>query len=98
MKLVKERLDKSKSRCIKKFLHYFPKGFAGQKYIDWERDYKWQANVAWLEVLNKEQYQDLLAAKEYEDIAARAVRLESKTNLLFSFEKMALRDAVKDEQ
>ena len=27
--------------------------------------------------------------------AARAVRLESRTNLLFSFEKMALRDAVK---
>ena len=30
-----------------------------------------------------------------EEIAARAVRLESRTNLLFSFEKMALRDAVK---
>ena len=29
------------------------------------------------------------------EIAARAVRIESRTNLLFSFEKMALRDAVR---
>ena len=29
------------------------------------------------------------------EVAARAVRIESRTNLLFSFEKMALRDAVK---
>ena len=32
---------------------------------------------------------------EFAEVAARAVRLESRTNLLFSFEKMALRDAVK---
>ena len=30
------------------------------------------------------------------EVALRAVRIESKTNLLFSFEKMALRDAVRD--
>ncbi len=33
--------------------------------------------------------------KEFAEIAARAVRIKSRTNLLFSFEKMALRDAVK---
>ena len=37
----------------------------------------------------------MLSAKHYGEIAARAVRIESRTNLLFSFEKMALRDAVK---
>jgi hypothetical protein len=31
---------------------------------------------------------------EFVEIAKRAVRIESRTNLLFSFEKMALRDAV----
>ncbi|MER3497666.1 MAG: hypothetical protein C4308_03000 [Chitinophagaceae bacterium] len=36
-----------------------------------------------------------MAENEFEEIAARAIRLESRTNLLFSFEKMALRDAVK---
>jgi hypothetical protein len=32
------------------------------------------------------------------EIAATAVRIESRTNLLFSFEKMALRDAVKSKR
>jgi hypothetical protein len=31
----------------------------------------------------------------FAEICSRAVRIESRTNLLFSFEKMALRDAVK---
>lgn len=31
----------------------------------------------------------------FEQVAAEAVRIESRTNLLFSFEKMALRDAVR---
>lgn len=31
----------------------------------------------------------------FDEIAATAIRIESRTNLLFSFEKMALRDAVR---
>jgi hypothetical protein len=46
-------------------------------------------------VLNRTAYRSLLQGGEFDEIAARAVRLESRTNLLFSFEKMALRDAVK---
>jgi hypothetical protein len=41
------------------------------------------------------EYDRLLSQKKYDEIAARAVRIETKTNLLFSFEKMALRDSVK---
>ena len=37
----------------------------------------------------------MLAAGEFNEIAAAAIRIESRTNLLFSFEKMALRDAVR---
>jgi hypothetical protein len=37
----------------------------------------------------------LLRNKRYSDIASAAINIESRTNLLFSFEKMALRDAVK---
>jgi hypothetical protein len=37
----------------------------------------------------------LLKQKQYSEIAGRAIRIESRTNLLFSFEKMALRDAIK---
>jgi len=82
-------------RCRRKFLRFFPKGFADAKYIAWERGYKWEAHEAWNEVLNRTQYKALLRAGEFSEIAARAVRIESRTNLLFSFEKMALRDAVR---
>jgi hypothetical protein len=87
--------DKNVQRCRKKFLFYFRKGFDTPKYDDWERGYKWNAHVMWLELLNKKEYQRLLQAGEYAEIANRAARIESKTNLLFSFEKMALRDAIK---
>lgn len=37
----------------------------------------------------------LLRADEFSEIAARAVGIEARTHLIFSFEKMALRDAVR---
>jgi hypothetical protein len=46
-------------------------------------------------VLDRPEHLSLLKAGAFTEIAARAVRIESRTNLLFSFEKMALRDAVK---
>ena len=82
-------------RCRKKFLRFFPGGFADQTYIDWERGYKWQAHERWLERLEPSAYRDLLARGLFSEIAEHAVRVESRTNLLFSFEKMALRDAVR---
>jgi len=88
-------LTASKQRCLKKFLYYFPGGYENKKYIDWEREYKWNAHLAWIENLNKKEFSRLLAEKSFDEIARRAVWLESRTNLLFSFEKMALRDAVK---
>ena len=88
-------LGKKRMKCRRKFLYYFKKGFKDQKYIDWERKYKLDAHFLFQEELSKEDYQALLNAKKYEDIAAKAVRIESRTNLLFSFEKMALRDAIK---
>ena len=87
--------EKKRKRCMQKFLFYFPGGFAGSKYKDWERGYKWNAHLTWLEKLNENEFSQLLKKKEYAEIVKRAVGLESKTNLLFSFEKMALRDAVK---
>ena len=92
---MKDITIKERVRWKKKFLYYFPKGFADEKYYAWERGYKWEAHLAWEKDLNKKKYQELLDKKEYSEIALRAVRLETKTNLLFSFEKMALRDAVK---
>ena len=84
-------------QCRRKFLRFFPKGFHDAKYLDWERNYKWAAHERWNEELDRPVYRALLRDGEFAEIAARAVRLESRTNLLFSFEKMALRDAVKTE-
>src|SRR5215213_6642922 len=81
--------------CRKRFLRFFPRGFQDPKYFDWERGYKWAAHEQWNEVLNQKAFRTLLKNGEFAAIAAHAVRIESKTNLLFSFEKMALRDAVK---
>ena len=83
-------------RCRRKFLRFFPKGFQDETYVSWERGYKWKAHEQWNELLGQKEFQALLRKKDYSDIAARAVRIESRTNLLFSFEKMALRDAVKN--
>jgi hypothetical protein len=82
-------------RCRRKFLRFFPGGFADETYIDWERGYKWQAHEQWARSLSRSEYRSLLSSGEFEEIASRAVRIESRTNLLFSFEKMALRDAVR---
>ncbi|MGB7925474.1 MAG: hypothetical protein WCF57_19705 [Pyrinomonadaceae bacterium] len=84
-------------RCRRHFLHYFPGGFRDETYLAWERNYKWEAHEQWNEALNRETYSALLKDGEFAEIAARAVRIESKTNLIFSFEKMALRDAVKSK-
>ena len=82
-------------RCRRKFLRFFPRGFHDPKYVDWERGYKWEAHERWLGELDKPAFQRMLRAREFAAIARTAVTIESRTNLLFSFEKMALRDAVK---
>jgi hypothetical protein len=83
------------ARCRRKFLRFFPGGYHDETYLDWERNYKWEAHQRWLETLDRDAYRSLLEAARFADIASRAVSIESRTNLLFSFEKMALRDAVK---
>lgn len=83
--------------CRRKFLRFFPGGFGDQKYVDWERGYKWEAHEQWNEQLSRTAFRSLLKDREFTEIAARAAKIESRTNLLFSFEKMALRDAIKSE-
>lgn len=87
-------VEKKRLRCKEKFLRFFPKGFYDEKYISWERGYKWQAHLQFQETLNAKAFSKLLAEKHYIEIAQSAVKIETKTNLLFSFEKMALRDAL----
>lgn len=91
-------LSKGARRCRAKFREYFPDGFRDENYRNSERGYKWNAHMRWDEVLGKEAFRTLVKASDYSAIAAHAVAIESRTNLLFSFEKMALRDAVKSPE
>lgn len=86
--------------CRRKFLKFFPSGFRDETYLDWERDYKWASHKRWQSVLGQTEFSRLLHAHEYHEIAARAVRVEqqSRHSMIFSFEKMALRDAVKSPE
>jgi hypothetical protein len=86
-------------RCRHKFLRFFPGGFRDETYIDWERDYKWEAHERWEEALGQSEFRRLLRGGAFAEAANRAVRVEQRTrhSMLFSFEKMALRDAVKIE-
>jgi hypothetical protein len=88
-------MEKLALKCRRKFLRSFPGGFADETYIDWERGYKWAAHEKWQAELGADDMKKLIADGRHADVADRAVRIESRTNLLFSFEKMALRDAVK---
>jgi hypothetical protein len=83
------------AKCRRKFLKFFKNGFHDETYLAWERTYKWTAHEQWVSALDRRTFQALLKEGAFAEAAGRAVRIESRTNLLFSFEKMALRDAVK---
>jgi hypothetical protein len=89
--------DARAARCRRKFLRYFPGGFRDAEYLDLERQYKWDTHLRWQRVLGQAEFGRLMAAADYPEIAARAVRVEqqSRHSMIFSFEKMALRDGVR---
>ncbi len=84
-------------RCRRKFLEYFPEGFHDPEYLELERGYKVETHQRWEEALGSREFQALIKAGAHAEIAARAVRVEqrSRHSMIFSFEKMALRDAVR---
>lgn len=91
-------MDRAAQRCRRKFLRSFPGGFRDETYIDWERGYKEAAHEQWQQSLGRAELRSLINGGEFAEVAQRAARIEGKTNLLFSFEKMALRDALKPKE
>ncbi len=87
-------LSSGAKRCRRKFLAYFRGGFRDEDYLASERDYKRAAHLRWMDQLGRAEMARLLRNRQFGQLAGRAVRIESRTNLIFSFEKMALRDAV----
>ncbi len=82
-------------RCRRKFELYYPDGFGDEAYLIAERSHKERAHQEWQAELGPKAFRRMLARGEYREIADAALRIESRTNLLFSFEKMALRDALR---
>lgn len=95
---VNRRTVSAPDRCWRWFRRFFPRGFKDPKYFDWERGYKVRAHEEWQESLNRRNFSKLLKEARFVEIASTATRIESRTNLLFSFEKMALRDAVRSAE
>ncbi len=83
------------ARCRHKFQLYYPNGFDDEVYQVAERGVKERAHLEWSTELNPLAFRRLLARGDHGRIVDIALRIESRCNLLFSFEKMALRDAVK---
>ena len=81
--------------CRRKFELFYPDGFEDETYLVAERAHKERAHLEWETDLPPATFRKLLARGEFRAIADAAVRIESRANLLFSFERMALRDAVK---
>ena len=96
---AKRPVASAAQRARRKFLGFFPTGFADTTYLDWERDYKWETHLRWEEALDRRTFQQLITAGEFATIASLALRVEQRArhSMIFSFEKMALRDAVRTE-
>ena len=82
-------------RCKRRFTKFYAGKFRDEDYVALERDYKWNAHEQWEAMLGRNAFRALIEDGAFAEIVNRAVKIESRTNLLFSFEKMALRDAVK---
>ena len=99
-RLAKRAVSAPAQRARRKFLRFFPHGFEDPTYLDWERDYKWETHLRWEESLGRSDFQRLLKQRAFEAIATTALRVEqrSRHSMIFSFEKMALRDAVRSPE
>ncbi len=90
-----QRSKRGPIECRRRFLGQFPGGFSDETYLAWERDYKWRAHQRWrAEIGGKVEFGAKLAARGQREVAGAAVRIEAGQPLLFSYEKMALKDAV----
>jgi hypothetical protein len=79
----------------RRFLAFYPDGFRDADYVELERRPKWEAHRRFATELGREKYASRLGAGDHDEVARQIVRIEASTNLLFSFEKIAIRDAIR---
>ncbi|OGR36749.1 MAG: hypothetical protein A2091_11425 [Desulfuromonadales bacterium GWD2_61_12] len=77
------------------FYRIYPQGFEDEGYFKEERTYKVEACGLFKTLLNKDEYAQLLAAGDADEVVKRALQVVNKTNLIFPNEKMGLKDGLK---
>lgn len=82
--------------CIRYFEQLFPGGFYSAEYLNNERDYKTRAAEFAQGVLSEAAWRDLLEQGDVAEICNRLGKIEAKTNLLHSFEKIKWHAALKE--
>ena len=83
--------------AIEKFLRKYPTGFTtdpSSPYWKDERGYKWEAHVAWNQLLDRATFKELIDAGKYREIANRAARVITPVNLVSKLEKAALQEGL----
>jgi len=91
----REQITPEARRCRRKFLRFFPGGFQDETYLAWERDYKWNANREWEPHAESGCLLSIAARRRLCRGCIARGKDRSADQPDFSFEKMALRDAVK---
>lgn len=82
---------------IATFREVYPGGFYGEKQASEERDYKLAARELCLDLLSKQNFDDLVKASDWAELFDRVKRVVNKTNFIQgSFEKPKLLDAIQD--
>ena len=88
---------RSISQSIKGFLEGYPGGFYGDRYLREERGYKADAHELAVSILGRRQLDPLAASGSFAEICRRAMQVVNKANLIFPYEKMALKDGLKPD-
>jgi hypothetical protein len=83
---------------VKRFLDVFEGGFAGESFNSRERLYKQEAVDLLRDTLGKQQLDELIKAKRFDEVGARALRVVHKTNLIFRQEVIQFNEALKAKE
>ena len=82
-------------QSVQNFLKEYPDGFYGERYLSEERKYKIDAHELAKDILGEGKLTRLLTENQHVEVCRRALRVSNATNLIFTNEKIALRNGLK---
>jgi hypothetical protein len=87
----RRKLSSNLDNLLKTFQEFFPAGFSDPDYLE-EEDYKNNELKQAREILNREHVAIAVRDEDWDGLKSRLNRSIQETNLIFSFEKIKLRD------